>query len=1338
MVDNNWELPQRIFDSPDSPVPEVQLLSNGSYHVMVTSAGAGYSRWKNLAVTRWRDDAVCDNWGTFCYIRDAAIENAWSSTHQPTLQRADVYEAVFCEGRAIFRRRDHDIETHSEITVAPEHDVEVRRTRIRNCSGARRSFDVTSYTEIVLAPPATDSSHPAFSKLFVETEIVRERQAILCTRRPRASDEAAAWMFHLLATHQPATGEISYETDRLKFIGRGCTTADPQALRARATLSGSAGSVLDPVAAIRYCFALNPGESVSIDLISGIGESRETCMSLVRRYQDREFRDGVIAGAPAHHQTILNNLNTTAEDAQLYAQLAGSVIYANAALRADPATVARNLRGQSGLWAYAISGDLPIVLLKIVDTANSDLLRQFVQAHAYWRAHGLVVDLVVLGEGDDAGESPLREQITKQIAACGATGRLDQPGGIFVLSISNVPVADCILLQTVARIVFSNGEGSLAQQLERQRVAPVANPPLPVARASGSEPLAIIEHPEKPYEGSLLFRNGLGGFAADGREYVITIAPGTMTPAPWVNILANPSFGTLISESGSATTWSENAHEFRLTPWSNDPVGDANTEVYYVRDEESGRFWSVTSLPHVAGRGVAPYVTRHGFGYSIFEHSEDRIDSELIVYVAIDAPVKFAVLTLRNRSGRMRRLSVTGYLEWVLGDERAKTCMHVMTGLDSGSGALFARNPYNTNFAGRTAFFDGDDVGDNAGRGFCGDRCEFLGRNGTLSNPAAMSQSRLSGRVGAALDPCGAIRVPLELADGQAREIIFRLGAGGSADEARQLEQRWRGAAAAHHALTAVKQFWRHTLGAVQVDTPDQSLNVLTNGWLVYQILASRVWARTGFYQSSGAFGFRDQLQDVMALVHTTPWLVREHLLRCAGRQYAEGDVQHWWHPPAGRGLRTRCSDDYLWLPFATCRYVLSSGDSGVLDESVHFIEGRALGVEEESYYDMPGRSAEAVSLYQHCVCAILHGLRFGEHGLPLMGSGDWNDGMNLVGIHGKGESVWLGFFLYEVLTSFADVARLHDDTAFATRCRVEAEQLRRNIAQHAWDGAWFRRAWFDDGSPLGSSANSECAIDSIAQSWSVLSGAGGAERSRIAMDAMETHLVHRDHGLIQLLDPPFDKAAMNPGYIKGYLPGVRENGGQYTHAAVWAAMAFAALGDSRRAWDLLRLINPVNHALNAPAVATYKAEPYVVAADVYSMPPHTGRGGWTWYTGSAGWLYRLIVESLLGLKREADRLYITPCVPENWKTYSVTYRNGGTIYRIAVLQTRITEGVPDTTTMLDGIDQGDKGIPLVDDHREHAVEVKINRACLPLMASDRQPMQPSPQQWVDVNHGEG
>jgi len=748
----------------------------------------------------------------------------------------------------------------------------------------------------------------------------------------------------------------------------------------------------------------------------------------------------------------------------------------------------------------------------------------------------------------------------------------------------------------------------------------------------------------------LLHFNGLGGFTRDGREYVITMEQDQTTPAPWVNVIANSEFGAVISESGSAYTWSENAHEFRLTPWHNDPVSDATGEAFFLRDEENGNFWSPTPLP--AG-GTGPYVTRHGFGYTVFEHTEDGISSELQVYVAPDAAVKFSVLKISNHSGRSRRLSATGYVEWVLGDTRPKSTMHVITEADPATGALLARNPYNSEFPDRVAFFDANQ----ATRTITGDRTEFLGRNGTLGNPAGMHRPRLSGKLGAGLDPCAAICVPFELSDGQGREIVFILGAGQDATGATELVERFRGTEAARTALEAVWHYWTHTLGTVNVDTPDQSINVMVNGWLLYQTLACRLWARSGYYQSGGASTYRAKLQDVMAQVEAEPGLIRKQLLLCASRQFREGDVQHWWHPPAGRGVRTHCSDDYLWLPLAVCRYVASTGDTGVLDEVAAFLEGRPVKPDEDSYYDLPARSETAGTLYDHCVHAIKAGLTRGEHGLPLIGSGDWNDGMNLVGEHGKGESVWLGFFLHEVLTRFAELAGRRGDSTFSELCRSEAARLRESIARNGWDGEWYRRAYFDDGTPLGSVLNSECQIDPIAQSWSVLSGAGDAQRSSMAMNSLDQRLVDRNHGLIKLLAPPFDKSALNPGYIRGYVPGVRENGGQYTHAAVWAAMAFAAMGDSARAWELFDMINPVNHSLSREDIAIYKVEPYVMPADIYAVAPHTGRGGWTWYTGSAGWTYRLIVESLLGLRLEVDKLHFAPCFPANWSGFKVHYR---------------------------------------------------------------------------------
>jgi len=1291
------ETPVRIFNTPDTTIPEIQLLSNGRYHIMLTNAGGGYSRWKDIALTRFREDSTCDNYGIFCYLRDAKSGEVWSTTYQPTLKQPLRYEAVFSDGRVEFRRRDNDFDVHTEIVVSPEDDIELRRMTITNHSRSRRTIDIASYAEVVIANPAADKIHPAFSNLFVQTEIIEQRRAILCTRRPRSEGEKTYWMFHLMAVHGTEIEQVSYETDRTRFIGRGNTVNNPQAMVSPTdlfgTLSDSQGSVLDPIVSIMSRITLDPEKSATIDMVFGISETRDAALIMVDKYQDRRIADRVFDLAWTQSQVLLRQINATEADAQLYCHIASSLIYANDSMRAAPNIITENRRGQSGLWGYAISGDLPIVLLKIAELSHIELVRQLIHAHVYWRLKGLAVDLVIWNEDHAGYRQILHDQIMGLIASGIVVDLKDQPGGIFVRSTDQISEEDRILIQTVAHVIISGDGGKLANQAKQRVGLKVAVPrliPSRTHRPALTPTAAVPRH-------DLLFFNGLGGFTPDGREYVISTSQTQITPAPWANVLANHMFGTVISESGMAYTWAENAHEFRLTPWHNDPVSDKSGEAFYIRDDERGHFWSPMPLPR---RGATPYVTKHGFGYSVFEHEERGIYSEVWVYVALDAAVKFIVLKIKNKTGQSRRLSVTGYAEWVLGDLQAKTAMHVVTDIDLQSGAIFARNPYNTEFPNRIAFFNTDALM----RTCSGNRTEFLGRNGTLKDPAVMKRLHLSGKVGAGMDPCAAIQVPFDLVDGEEKKIVFILGVGQNLNEAQRLVQIFNDSIAAEDALKAVQKYWDKTLNAVQIKTPDPSLNILANGWLLYQTLACRIWARTGYYQSGGAFGFRDQLQDVMALIHARPGFAREQLLLCASHQFEVGDVQHWWHPPLGRGVRTKCSDDYLWLPLTTCYYISATGDNKILDESIPFINGRPVNVEEDSYYDLPARSSETASLYEHCVRSINRGLRFGEHGLPLMGSGDWNDSMNMVGIKGKGESVWLGFFLYEVLTQFAKITSLRGDTSFGEHCQKEASQLRLSIEQHGWDGSWYRRAYFDNGTALGSAKNQECRIDAIVQSWAVLSGAADDNHCRMGMQALSKYLIRSDIGIVQLLDPPFDKSGLNPGYIKGYVPGVRENGGQYTHGAIWAAMAFAALRDNRRAWEIMTMINPINHTSSSEAMKTYKVEPYVVAADIYALVPHAGRGGWTWYTGSAGWMYRLIVESLLGLKREGNKLRFTPCLPADWNGFELHYQYGKTIYHIAV--SRADERKIEMDITIDGEEQIEKMIPLVDDGREHKVEV--------------------------------
>ncbi len=1284
----------RVFTTPQTSVPEVHTLSNGRYHVMVTNAGGGYSRCRDLAITRWNEDSALDNQGAFIYFSDVETGKFWSSAYQPALKKPKHYKALFSQAWVEFERMDNQIETHTKIAVSPEEDVELRRVTISNCSSRRRVIEVTSYAEVVLNYSASDQAHRAFSNLFIETEIIKPYQAIICRRRPRAQKETFPLILHLMAVHGSALKEASYETDRSKFIGRGRTIVSPLAMDKPGFLSNSEGSVLDPVVSIRSRLELAPGDSAVIDYVTGACENRESAQRIIEKYRDKNLSDRIFNLAWTQGQVALQQINVTEADAQLYGRLASAILYANPFWRANASILQRNIRGESDLWGYGISGDLPIVLVRIENRENIDLIAQMMQAYAYWNMKGLAVDLIIWNEDSSVYRDSLGDRINELIEAS-VKKIAGRHAGVFVRRADQMPEEDKIFIQTAARIVISDRRGTLAEQMEDVKYPKLV-------------PFSFIQYGEDNHQeklkgsaerSDLVFFNGLGGFTGDGREYIITTSALKTTPAPWVNVLANKHFGTVISESGSAYTWSENAYMFRLTPWNNDPVTDVSGEAIYIRDEENIRFWSPTPLP---AKGKTAYTSRHGFGYSVFEHTENGITSELTQFVSLEDTVKFSLLKIKNISGRKRSLSVSAYYELVMGTLRDKYHMHIVTEVDPKSGVLFARNPFNKEFSNRVVFLDTNETA----RFITGDRLEFIGRNGTMASPCAMQKEKLSGKVGAGMDPCAATQVKIELEDGEQKEVIFTLGSGMSPEDARNIALRFNNTEAVHHELNRVWEYWKRTLGIVYVETPDTSLNFLVNGWLQYQIISCRLMARSGFYQSGGAFGFRDQLQDVMALIHSKPEMTREHLLICAGRQFKEGDVQHWWHSYSGRGIRSKCSDDYLWLPYVACLYIKAIGDTGILDEKIGFLEGPDLKEGQEAHCDIPRGSAHSGTFYEHCVLSVKRALRFGVHGLPLIGSGDWNDGMNLVGHEGKGESVWLAFFLYDILESMSKIAGERKDDDFSLLCSQEAKKLAKNIEEYGWDGKWYRRAYFDNGEPLGSFLNSECRIDSIPQSWSVISKAAQKNRSEIAISQADQQLVDNEHALVKLFAPPFDKSSLNPGYIKGYLPGVRENGGQYTHAAAWMAIAFALLRDKKRAWELFDMLNPIRHCDTADKCAVYKVEPYVTAADVYSSFGLVGRGGWTWYTGSASWIYQLIVRYLLGVCLNVDKIYFKPCLPADWVSWKLHYKYRETFYHITFLCTGPSDKV--VSVKIDGLEQEEMAVRLIDDRIEHLVEVTI------------------------------
>ena len=1273
----------RRLTTADTPAPRPHLLSNGQYTVMVTNGGGGFSTCKGVAVTRWRTDATRDHHGSWLYVRDQKSGRVWSAGHHPVCAPADSYEVIFSADKAEFRRRDGKIETHLDIAVAPDQDAEVRRLTIANHDTKSHTLEVMSYVEVVMQDPRADLAHPAFGKLFLETEWLPQSSALLCRRRPRSSEQPPLHAVHVLATDVNHPGRIEFETDRASFLGRRRSAANPEGLVRR--LNGTLGPVLDPVFVLRQTVVLAPGTSATLMFTTALTQTRDDALALADHYRDPVSAARAFDLAWAHSRVQLRHLGITPAESHLFQRLAGHVLYPPTALRSTDA-LRVNRQGQQGLWRFGISGDLPLLVLAATDSDGIALARHVLKAHAFWRGRGFPVDLVLLANRPATYRDDLFQDLAALARASDSRDLIDRPGGVFVRKVQPGSEEEVLLLAT-ARVVLYGDHGTLGDQMDVIASRRQLPPPLVPIRPAEPDVAGPTPH------GGVLFPNGTGGFTSDGREYLINATP----PAPWANVIANPSAGCLATDSGLGCTWVGNSQANRLTPWSNDPVSDPPSEVVYIRDEETGHFWSPALLPVRGG----PATVHHGSGYTTYARKRDGLATELTVFVPVTDPVKILLLRVTNQGKATRNLSATYFAEWVLGTTREQTGPFVVTEVDPNSGALFARCAFDPDFGGAVAFADTSV----RPRSVTGDRSEFLGRNRSTARPAALDRVGLSDHAGPGLDPCAALHGRFEIAPAQTAVVVFVLGQTANTESAGRLARQYRDPAAATAALEEVIATWDRRLSTVRVKTPDMAFDVLVNRWLLYQVLGCRLWGRSAFYQSGGAYGFRDQLQDVMALVEAEPSEARAHLLRAAARQFSAGDVQHWWHPPSGRGVRTRFSDDFLWLPYAVARYVEVTGDKAVLDEPVEYLRGQELEPGEQEKYYLPEHSGETESLYRHCVRALAHGWALGSHGIPLMGCGDWNDGMNLVGAGGKGESVWVGWFQIRVRNEFAALAAAYGDEAMCTALRAQAIQLRDAIESHGWDGGWYLRAWFDDGTPLGSHLNDECQIDSLTQSWAVLSGAGDADRAERGVEAAVDHLFDRENRLVKLFSPPFDTGPLHPGYIKGYVPGIRENGGQYTHAAVWLAQALAKLGRGGEGVALWQALNPISHTNTPAGVARYRVEPYVVAADVYGLPPHTGRGGWTWYTGSAAWLYRTAVETILGFTRRGDHLTFDPRIPADWQEFEIEYRYQTTLYQCRIENPQgIEHGVAEV--WLDGLLIPDGIVALRDDGNPHSIRV--------------------------------
>ena len=1349
----------RLIETADTPQPRVGLLASLPYTVMVSNAGSGYSRYEQLAITRWRADGTRDDYGQWCYLRDLTSGEVWSATHQPVGKRADWYRAAFATDRISFERRDGDIETRLELTVVSDDMAEVRRVTLLNHSSVEREIELTSYGEIVLAPQDADRAHPAFANLFVETEWCASERAILASRRPRASGEPRRWLAHVAAVGPELVGDVAFETDRARFVGRGRSVRHPAALDGGVSLSGTAGAVLDPIFSLRVRVRIAPGQSARVAFTTLVAETRDRAVELADLYRQPYSAQRALDLSWTRTQVELRDLGITPSDAALFQQIAGHLFYSNPPMRTTEQEIRENRLGQRELWTIGLSGDWPIMLAAIESAEGLPTVRQLLRAHQYWRLKGMTVDLVFLITRAPSYQQELADQLLATVMGSSETHLADKSGGVFIRRADTLAPPVLRLLRATARVhvlcdglglgraldvpevrerapdeperprrlsVFSNRDSGLASwdmgaapATDGDRSVSVLARAAAYARDAALDLAESFELPD--------FRRGSNGNAGDSNtsglaprkapqrrvpgptlqhgltqtlDYAIRLGAGALPPAPWCNVVANPSAGFVVTERGGGFAWVENSYFFRLTPWYNDPVSDPATEILYLQDA-TGALWSPTPA---LGATSDEYEVIHGAGFTTFRLERGAIASELTMAMAPGDPVKITRLRLTNRGATPASLVLTSFVEWALGVMREHTQHQVVTEFDRGARAILARNPFDASFADRIAFsWMSEPLS-----GYTADRREFIGRNRDLASPAALeSDVLLEEATGAALDPCAVLQTKLSLAPNESRDVVVLLGAARSSDEVRGYVARYGATSAASAAVQETLDDWQRRLTTITVKTPEPLFDAMINRWALYQALSCRMWARSAFYQSSGAYGFRDQLQDVMAFVYHDPAIAREHIVRAASRQFVEGDVQHWWHPHSGRGTRTRFSDDLVWLPYVVDHYVRTTGDDTVLDEVVPFLEMRPLEPHEHEVYELPTVAPDEGTIYEHCLRALRHACTAGVHGLPLIGVGDWNDGMNRVGIEGRGESVWLAWFLNDTLRAFADHCDSRGDGVSALELRATAETYARAANEQAWDGAWYRRAYFDDGTPLGSAENDECKIDSIAQSWSVISDAGDPNKQDRAMAALDRHLVQRDARLIQLLTPAFDKTPHDPGYIKGYLPGVRENGAQYTHAALWAVLATAFQGDGDKAFELYQIINPLTHAVTPADVERYKVEPYVVAADVYTAEGHLGRGGWTWYTGSASWLYRVGLETILGFARRGDTLTFEPCIPRSWREYAIEYRHGSSTYSITV-RSGLGVGREVARVTVDGVDRPDLSVPLADDGRRHEVEVVL------------------------------
>ena len=1275
----------RIFKGYNRENPEVLLLSNGSYSIMVNNAGSGYSKKDNLTVYRWKGDSTSDVSGMLFYIKDLKSDKYWSPAYEPCKEIGDDYSVEFTIDKAKFTRKDDSIETNYEISLSSEDDVEIRKITLKNNSEEEKNLEITSYLEVTLQSFEGDAVHPAFSNLFISTDYNRDLKALIGNRRKRSANEKTHFIFHTIESGEDVE-ELTYETSRLNFIGRNKSLKSPRAMETNKLLENTVGIVLDPIMSIRCKIKLMPNEEKTVYYLTGVSDSKEELLDLIKKYKNISTIEKSVICYNYKNVLELKHMGIRSAQANIFQSFSSHILYLNSKRKNREEYIKKINKSQEDLWAYGISGDLPIIFLEIYEEEDIDLVRQVINMHYYFKIKGVTCDLIIYNQEESSYEEPLQKNIISTINNSLERDNLNKNGGVFLHNKSTMPREIRDFLIGIANLYINSKDGSLVKQLKTENSYKIEEDLSYIERMRESirksnyfRSLALdeeitefaIKKRDKNYENNssyesehlnLDFFNGYGGFNKENNSYVIKLKNYESTPAPWINVISNDKFGFHISEVGSSYNWCENSRENKITPWSNDWVVDPINEALYITDKELGEAFTITPMPI---RDGGEYIIEHGFGYSTFNHTAYSIKGEMTVFSPLNEKLKLCKVKLKNLSEKDRELSVTYYAQLVLGVYNYQSSKYITTEIKDNY--ILGRNPYSKYFGKLKAYLS---INGFKNQSFTGDRKSFIGIGGDIEYPMGIYEDKLNNEAGSIYDPCLASKVNLTIKANEEIEFVVIFG---QEEEERLIEEKiekYGGLEQVKAEIQKVKDYWSHFLGNIQVKTPDLSMDYMLNGWLLYQTLACRYLARTAFYQSGGAYGFRDQLQDSLALGIVDSKITRDQIIRSASRQYIEGDVQHWWHPIVNSGIRTRFSDDLLWLPFVTAEYIKATGDYSVLDEKATYLEDEPLKEGEDERYKVVPPSKVEGTIYEHCIKAIDKGLKFGSHNIPLMGSGDWNDGMSTVGNKGTGESVWLGWFLYSILDNFKEICEYKRDKSKAEEYKKYQNFIKENLEENAWDGKWYKRAYFDNGEPLGSKENPECKIDSIAQSWSVISKAGSPDRQLEAMNSVDKYLVDKDNGLIKLLSPPFDTSNLEPGYIKGYLPGVRENGGQYTHAAIWVILALTKLGLGDKAVNYYNMINPINHSKSERDARRYKLEPYVIAADVYIKEPHGGRGGWSWYTGSSGWMYSVGIQNILGLKTIEGKYYkVEPCIPKDWAEYEIKINNEKEQYNIKVIR---------------------------------------------------------------------